>query len=201
MSRFEQLSDRQLVEYIVSGNHEAFAVLYHRYKNMVYYSIVKLSHGDYYMAEEVVQATFIKLWESRKNIMSDYPVYNYIKVISRNYFLKATARRLHEELMESGLVEEVAEGENYVDDEVELNFLMEEIERIIDQLPPTRQHVYRLRHIEHLSQKEIAEKLDISENTVESHLKYSTKFLQLMLRSHRDQINSMFLLFLFSFLI
>lgn len=100
-------------------------------------------------------------------------------------------------------IENVREAENCVEDEVELNLLLEEVERIISMLPPARQKVYRLKHIEHLSQKEIASLLGISENTVESHLKQSTKFLSQMLRANRgDLLNGIALLLypIFSFL-
>lgn len=92
-------------------------------------------------------------------------------------------------------IENVRETENCVENEVELNLLLEEVERIISLLPPARQRVYRLKHIEHLSQKEIASQLGISENTVESHLKQSTKFLTQKLKANRnDLLNGIVLL-------
>ena len=100
-------------------------------------------------------------------------------------------------------IENVRETENCVENEVELNLLLEEVERIISLLPPARQRVYRLKHIEHFSQKEIASQLGISENTVESHLKQSTKFLTQKLKANRnDLLNGIVLLLypIFSFL-
>ncbi len=154
------------------------------------------------MAEEVVQETFIIIWENRKKIVVEFSFQGYLKKVSRNLFLKETAKRIQEQLMISQ-IENVREAENCVEDEVELNLLLEEVERIISMLPPARQKVYRLKHIEHLSQKEIASLLDISENTVESHLKQSTKFLSQMLRANRgDLLNGIALLLypIFSFL-
>lgn len=114
--------------------------------------------------------------------------------VSRNLFLKETAKRIQEQLMISQ-IENVSETENTVENEVELNLLLEEVERIISLLPPARQRVYRLKHIELLSQKEIASQLGISENTVESHLKQSTKFLTQMLKVNRaDLLNDIVLL-------
>ncbi|GGJ91417.1 hypothetical protein GCM10007084_13900 [Parabacteroides faecis] len=146
------------------------------------------------MAEEVVQETFIIIWENRKKIVVEFSFQGYLKKISRNLFLKETAKRIQEQLMISQ-IENVREAENCVENEVELNLLLEEVERIISMLPPARQRVYRLKHIEHLSQKEIASQLGISENTVESHLRQSTKFLSQMLRANRgDLLNGIILL-------
>ena len=134
--------------------------------------------------------------------MVEFSFQGYLKKISRNLFLKETAKRIQEQLMISQ-IENVRETENCVENEVELNLLLEEVERIISLLPPARQRVYRLKHIEHLSQKEIASQLGISENTVESHLKQSTKFLTQKLKANRnDLLNGIVLLLypIFSFL-
>lgn len=195
MHKIEQLSDQQLMKEIMSDNFKAFTELYNRYKHTLFQFVIRLSHGDYSMAEEIVQETFIIIWENRKKIAVEFSFQGYLKKISRNLFLKETAKKIHEQLMISQM-ENVGEAENSVENEVELNLLLEEVERIISTLPPARQRVYRLKHIEHFSQKEIASQLGISENTVESHLKQSTKFLAEMLKANRGgMMNGIVLLF------
>lgn len=194
MHKTRQLSDPELMEGIVSDNFKAFTELYNRYKHILFQFVIRLSHGDHSMAEEIVQETFIIIWENRKKIVIEYSFQGYLKKVSRNLFLRETAKRVQEQLMISQ-IENIEEAGNYVENEVELNLLLEEVERIISMLPPARQRVYRLKHIEHLSQKEIADQLHISENTVESHLRHSTKFVIRMLKANRgDMINCMALL-------
>ena len=202
MHKIGQLSDQQLMEEIISDNFKSFTELYNRYKHTLFQFVIRLSHGDYSMAEDIVQETFIIIWENRKKIVVEFSFQGYLKKISRNLFLKETAKRIQEQLMISQ-IENVRETENCVENEVELNLLLEEVERIISLLPPARQRVYRLKHIEHFSQKEIASQLGISENTVESHLKQSTKFLTQKLKANRnDLLNGIVLLLypIFSFL-
>ena len=62
MHKMEQLSDQQLMREIVSDNFKAFTELYNRYKHTLFQFVIRLSHGDYSMAEEVVQETFIIIW-------------------------------------------------------------------------------------------------------------------------------------------
>lgn len=186
----EKLTDQQLILAIKENSYRAFDELYNRYKHIIFSFISRLSQGDYSMAEEIVQQTFISIWESREKLTIDKSVQNYMKVISKNLFLKETYKRIKDELRLSTLTEQLTEEDNCVEEEVELNLLLENIEQIISQLSPARQRVYRMKHIELLSQKEIAAQLGISENTVENHLKYSTKFLQMMLKStYRDYTN------------
>ena len=46
-----------------NGSYQAFEAIYKRYAGKLYNFIMTLSHGDCYMAEEIVQSVFIKLWE------------------------------------------------------------------------------------------------------------------------------------------
>lgn len=197
MHKIRQLSDQELMKEIVSDNFKAFTELYNRYKHILFQFVIRLSHGDYSMAEEIVQEAFIIIWENRNKIVIEYSFESYLKKVSRNLFLRETSKRIQEQLMISQ-IENIQEAENYVDNEVELNMLLEEVERIISMLPPARQKVYRLKHIEHLSQKEIANQLNISENTVESHLRHSTKFVVRMLKTNRKDLMNCILLLLYS---
>lgn len=138
MHKIEQLSDQQLMKEIMSDNFKAFTELYNRYKHTLFQFVIRLSHGDYSMAEEVVQETFIIIWENRKKIVVEFSFQGYLKKVSRNLFLKETAKRIQEQLMISQ-IENVREAENCVEDEVGLNLLLEEVERIISMLPPARQ--------------------------------------------------------------
>ena len=200
MRKSEQL-DKILVEGLIFGDYKAFTSLYHRYKNIIYNFILKLSKGDGYLAEEIVQETFIKLWEVRKNVLPDYPVRKYLQVISKNLFLKAVSQRISEELIESKIAEKNIKGENDVEETVELKFLLEEIERIISLLSPAKQNVYRMKHEEYLTQKEIAEKLNITENTVETHLKQSAKILQMKLKNYFSRAGTLLSIFLYFLLL
>ena len=122
MHKIEQLSDQQLMKEIMSDNFKAFTELYNRYKHTLFQFVIRLSHGDYSMAEEVVQETFIIIWENRKKILVEFSFQGYLKKVSRNLFLKETAKRIQEQLMISQ-IENVREAENCVEDEVELNLL------------------------------------------------------------------------------
>ena len=55
MNHYEQQKDIELIDKIKDDNYVAFEVLFNRYKGKVFYFIVDVSCGDYYMAEEIVQ--------------------------------------------------------------------------------------------------------------------------------------------------
>lgn len=196
MKEFTELPDNTLVLRIKKNDQAAFRMLYDRYKGKIYRFILKISEGDGYLAEEIVQMVFIKIWEDRTKIAIHESVINYLYTCARNMFLNTVARQVNEEIIIKTLAEKTISEKSPVENEVELNLLLEEIDRIITLLPPARQKIYRLHHIDHMSQKEIASKLNISENTVESYLRLSGKFMKLMLRPYRAEMFTLLIIYI-----
>lgn len=186
MKSYESLNDFQLIEKIKDDNYIAFETLFHRYKGKVFYFIVDISGGDYYLAEEIVQQVFVKLWEIRANLNITKTVSAYLFTMSKNYFLNTIAQKSQEQLFLSQM-QRNTENET-VDSEVEYNLLMQDWEQMIEKMPLARRRVYRMHYIEHLSQREIADRLSLSENTVEAHLKLSNQYIRSQLR---EQYNNM----------
>lgn len=186
MKSYESLNDIQLIEKIKDDSYIAFETLFHRYKGKVFYFIVDISGGDYYLAEEIVQQVFVKLWEIRANLNIKRTVSAYLFTMSKNYFLNTIAQKSQEKLFLSQIQGNIEN--KTVDSEVEYNLLLQDWERIIEKMPLARRRVYRMRYIEHLSQKEIADQLNLSENTVEAHLRLSNQYIRSQLR---EQYNNM----------
>lgn len=50
------------------GSFQAFERLYVMYSGKLYNFVMRISSGNQYMAEEVVQSTFIRIWEVREKV-------------------------------------------------------------------------------------------------------------------------------------
>ena len=188
MNHYEQQKDIELIDKIKDDNYVAFEVLFNRYKGKVFYFIVDVSCGDYYMAEEIVQQVFVKLWEIRKSLNITRTVSAYLYTMAKNYFFNAVAQKCQEQIFLKRILDEEGKKEVTVDSEVDFNLLWEDWESIIEKLPPARRNVNRLHYIEHFSQKDIAERLNISENTVEAHIRLSNQFVKQNLRKRYDNL-------------
>lgn len=196
MRREEIISDNQILGKIKSGDITCFEYLYKRYKGKIYNFVLSLSDGDFYLAEEITQNVFLRIWEIRKDMNTTESVSSFMYTVSRNMFLNTVKRRAQEALYQASLQQEYNEADNTVEAEIEYKLLEQEINRLIEQLPPARQRIYRLSKQRHFSNKEIAEMLHISENTVESNLYKATLFMRkiLSLRYDADLIIVAFLL-------
>ncbi len=140
-------------------------------------------------AKGVVQEAFIKLWEIRHELHSDSNLRNFLFTLVKNNCLNILKRRQiilkhHEKIkwMEMHYQYESLSriGENYL----EFNELKEKIDLAIKNLPEHCRIVFEMSRFEDLKNREIAEKLGISQKTVEAHLTKALKILRNDLRDY-----------------
>ncbi|MGL5228735.1 MAG: sigma-70 family RNA polymerase sigma factor, partial [Bacteroidales bacterium] len=71
-----------------------------------------------------------------------------------------------------------ATEEYHIEDEIIAADLKEHIQKLISELTPRQKEIFQMSREEHLSYKEIAARLSISEKTVERHINDALKFLR-----------------------
>jgi RNA polymerase sigma-70 factor (family 1) len=186
-------SDNELLALLKQDNEEAFTLLYNRYwKKMLYKALVKLqSDTD---AEEVVQDAFIDIWNSRHRLTIQHSFPTYMAAIVR---YKVMAKMAANKRLIHHAVEDLHQL-YIVDNSTQqwLNFedLKAEIEASVKALPEKCQLVFRLSRDTGLSDKQIAEELDLSQKTVEAHISKAIKTLRTSLGQFLSILPSVLLL-------
>ena len=171
------LTDNDLYLLLAQDNEEAFTILYHRYwKRMLYKAVIKLqSNTD---AEEVVQDAFTDIWKGRHRIKIKYSFHTYIAAIIRYKVMAKIASNKRE------IADYVEDVYNlHVEDNATVqwlgfNELRDEIEKSVKALPEKCQLVFRMSREGDMSDKEIAQDLNISRKTVEAHISRALKLLR-----------------------
>ena len=171
---------RTLLSRIAKGDEPAFRTLFEHYKVRFYAVSLKMTRSEE-AAEEIVQEVFLSLWRNRQSLDSiESPdSYLFTAVYRRvyNFYKKqAIERKLLEAVSLSPTVSALTEETLLAKERARL------INEAINQLPPQQQLVLRLSKQEGLSRNEIAEKLNISPNTVKNHLAEALKFLKIKLQ-------------------
>lgn len=155
----------------------AFKQLYNAYHRRVYNYIYSKTKSEY-LAEEVVQLTFIKIWERRMSFPENinlaalvFQVANSALVdLIRTFEKKSHLTVFGQELGSKGSTEVLPV--------LFLKETQQKLDLLIESLPPTRRKVFRLSRFEEMSHKEIACKLSISTKTVENHINLALKYIR-----------------------
>lgn len=155
-----------LTRQLKKGNRLAFTAVYMKFHKMMYgFSYSYLCDREW--AEDCVQWLFLRLWENRAQLNENLNLQSYLFTSLKNHLLNELrdSRRLTERLTNYSKGVDVAEEsgvEQFLQDEDMRCLLAEAISR----LSPQKRRICELKIKEELSNTEIAERLDISVNTV-----------------------------------
>ena len=161
---------------LTNGSSSAFQKIYSHFCNKVFNFAKKFLKEDE-DSKDVVQEVFIKLWNSKENIDPYRPIEGYIFQITKNTSLNKLRKKIGEPAFFYELDEELPSNK-YADEHIFQKEIQETINKIISRLPPKRQEVFRLSREKGLSNREIAEKLGISINTVEGHIRHANSYVR-----------------------
>ncbi|GET31493.1 DNA-directed RNA polymerase sigma-70 factor [Prolixibacter bellariivorans] len=169
------LTDVQLMNKIRVGDFDAFRLLFERY----YSSLCNFANSrlqDDFIAEDVVQELFTKVWEERTRIKFTGSIKSYLYTAVKNRSLNRLnaemIRRKHAGAFRSNQNEQASD----IDLELEefRNYLFECIEK----LPPRCKTVFEKSRFEDLKQQEIASVMEISVKTVKAQIGKALKLVK-----------------------
>lgn len=177
MAFVNKYNDIDLVKRLQENEEEALTIIYKEYWEIMYlaaYNLVK----DKSVCEDIVQEVFISLWQRRAKIQ--------IKVSLKSYLYTSTVYKVYDHFSKNKkmLKDELFDNfENKIETSNPETKLMHEeliyhLDSIVDSLPDKCREVYKLSRENMLSNKEIAEQLNISQRTVEGHISKALKILK-----------------------
>lgn len=162
-------SDASLIRELWQNDPEAFMELYNRYQAKMYdwlIRFVKLPE----LAEDIIQDTFLKIWEIRHRLDPELSFPAYLYRISRNKAFRLLKKiSLDDTLRKQVLIRIEKEPD---DPEKRLRWLQYQqlLENAVDQLPAQRRKVFKLCRQNNKTYDEVANELGISRNTVKEHM-------------------------------
>lgn len=177
-----------------NGDLKTFDLVYKHYSERLYgfaFSILK-NHDD---AKEIVQETFLKLWNKRSDLRSDKSLKAYLFTISYNISIDIFRKRLKDEKYVDYLKTHQEGLEPETENMAQFNELNSEVQQAISALPEQRRLIFQLSREEGLSHAEIAKKLGITYKTVENQINLALKSIRKKLQS--GGLHSLLFLFLF----
>lgn len=178
MHPYKLYTDFELANLLNQGDESAFRHLYDKYWDKLF---VMASNrlDDSTEGEEVVQDIFFNLWKKRETFKLQRGFDNYFAIALKYEVITRRAKRLKDkefrELLGQSLANQETE-ENF--HRFDLNQLQTQLAYRINQLPKKCHLVFSLSRQTNLTNKQIAEKLEISEKAVEKHITHALKVLK-----------------------
>lgn len=184
-------NERELLLSLAQGNDHAFAEVFHHYRHRIYAIAFRLLNSAS-LAEDIVQDVFMKMWMKRYELHEISHFKAYLFTTTRNHIFTSLKLLAREQLMESELSATMVHGVR------DAHILHKEYEQILQhaiaQLPPQQGLIYKLSKEEGLKRNEIADRLQLSPETIKVHLANAMRSIRAFCLTRMD-LNT-FLIFL-----
>lgn len=181
MGKLDKQQEYFVLSALKQDSKEAFSLLF-----QTYYTDLVLFCGNFIKdkdsCEDIVQSIFLKLWNDRKNIQ--------IEISLKSYLLKAVRNSCLDEFRHIEIVRqyETEFGSSALDNYDTENYILysdlyAHLSRALEKIPDLYKEAFVLNRFEGLKYREIAEKLNVSERTVEVRV---SKTLDLLRKQLKD---------------
>jgi len=173
-----EYNEPDLLSRVRSSDVTAFKLLFERYQPMLFRQIAG-SARDADLARDIVQETFIRVWDRRSDLKPGIPFYPYIHRIAVN-LIRDNARRTNVRTRFAREAEEALYPEApHADEILTVAALEEKIRKIVEEeLGERCRMIFLLSRIEGKSNTEIAAMLRLSVRTVTNQLSIALKVLR-----------------------
>lgn len=183
-----------LVEALKAGSYDAFNQLYMLYADMLYGFTLQLVKSQS-KAKDIVQETFLRIWLTRKQLVSNTSFKSYLYTIARNLIIDSLRRQTKQLDFRNYICSD--DFPDFSDNETEKNIdydeFRQQFDRAKEKLTSRQYEIFVLSREKGLSVSEVSQMLDLSEKTVRNQLSLALKTLR------NELAGSYILLFAFFF--
>lgn len=173
--------NNETIRMLRSGDEAAFDSVYKfYYKGLCAFASQYISFDE---SQEVVQDTMMWLWENREQLIPDMSLKSLLFMIVKNKSLNRISHvqvknRIHQELMKK-YENQFNNPDFYIENE-----LMQLYSEVLKKLPEDLKEAFLMNRVEGLTHKEIADKLQVSPQTVNYRIGQALKFFRTELKDY-----------------
>jgi RNA polymerase sigma-70 factor (ECF subfamily) len=193
MSDESNYEEHELVLRLIDGDEDAFCELYSAYKErLIYFALRFVKSKDY--AEDIFQDVFAIIWKGRRFIDPDASFSSYLYTIVHHRVLNQLRDLDSESRLKESILAHAVDYDEGTQHRVITDDLKQLIQKAISQLTPSQRQVFEMSREANMSHKEIAERLNISVNTVQGHISSSLKVIRSYLLKYGEVYTDLVLL-------
>ena len=174
---------RELLTQLKSNDKNAINGLYEAYSRRLFnfaFSYLKTEEDSL----DVVQDIFISLWKKRYDLNEDTNLEAYLFTVTKNSVISIFRKKISEKGYLEHLRQVAVLFHNDEEEQYNYQNLSEKIQELVARLPEHRKRIFQMSKEKGLSNKAIAEELNISVKTVEDHMTKARRFIKEHLKEH-----------------
>lgn len=180
IDQYTDTDDEKLFALIEQGDEGAFIQAYERYHKLLYVLAYRyLMSSD--MAEDVVQHVFSRLWEFRSELRVGISLKNYLFTMTKNHVLNLIRNENSAIAKNYEMAQSASPYEDNLIEKLEKKELMSSFYKAVDMLPAQKRDICLMKVQEELTNQEIAERMNLSVNTIKTHYSEALKLLRIHL--------------------
>ncbi len=191
---YDLTAEKLLLRQISDGSTTAFSTVFTLYRGKILTFVNSYVHSKA-DAEEIVQETFLIIWQNREKLLAIEHPRNYIYTIAKNKTYDYLAKVSRNEKTVNNAWINTSVSLNNIDDHINLKESKIFIERVLKTMSPQKQEIFNLSRNQHLSHEEIAEVVGLSKSRVKNVIVEVLKHLKYHMVKHNHISVSLILLF------
>lgn len=183
MQKINGIPEDVLIDRFKAGDQSAYEMIFR-----FYYPGLVLFASQYVMyeedAEEIVQDFFVRVWQKRDQVNQTGTLKPYFFTSVKNSSLNFLYKQKHQDKLIQEIVQISENNLLYQPDVFVMSDLQDAIRKAVNSLPPKSREVFILSRINGLKNEDIANKLNLSKRTVETHVSNGLKQLRIELKDY-----------------
>lgn len=178
----DRIRETKLLERVRASDQDAFRLLFEQYQPILFrYVLHSLQDAD--AAHDIVQETFVRVWNHRASLQPSLPLLAYLFRISMNLVRDHARHHAVRRNFEAEIPHSLRSTEEDPEESLQLSMLEERLTYAVNTKLPTKcRQIFLLSRMEGMSNAEISEHLGISTKTVENQITRALKILRQQLR-------------------
>ncbi|MCO4294228.1 RNA polymerase sigma-70 factor [Solitalea sp. MAHUQ-68] len=177
MTPYKDRTDNELVAMLKGRDQEAFTEIYNRYWATMYAHVYKMLRSQE-ESKDLLQDLFSSLWLKAEDINIETKLSGYLYLAARNRVFNLIQQNKVKNDYIASVMKFVSETDTSILQRLDEKELIRAIDSEIQNLPAKMREIFELSRKENLSHKEIAAKLNISDQTVRKQIQNALRILR-----------------------
>jgi len=174
---YKNIEEKKIIQRLSDGDELAFEILFYRYRGKVS-NFIKKSIPPSIDLEETVHEIFLRIWANKEKLDADRPFGPYLFRVARNIVIDEVRKNIQHIIY----LRDGSFPSDFCIDDTDFDIQEEELQSwfktLLEKLPEKRRNVFMMNRFDNLSYRDIASRLNITENTVDTQIRRTLQYFR-----------------------